>query len=277
MSECRHCQRGAKLPPSDPLPTPDVTQKGEPWYILNRPSSKKASYDTQNDALKVTYVPGRYGAVSGVEFKSNPFKSLPADSAVLSYSVYFPSDFPWTRGGKLPGFCIASEPGACATGGDWQYSAGSLRMMWREGGRAIGYVYIPLQAGLIGARWSAWGAQGADYKKVSIDTGDTGDDVWCKVDGGLVLKAGEWNDVTMVVAMNTPLLANGWISITVNGDTRTVKGVRWRVSSGVQVQNMLFATFFGGGDETWAADKETYSMFRNFSFKAPADLGASNL
>ena len=279
QSQCPKCRKGVRLPPAEPLPTPDLSRKSDPWYITSNMGSKPLSYDAAEGALRVDYIPGLWGSANGAEFKANPRQALPADSAVLSYSVYFPKDFPWQRGGKLPGFCVSDEPGSgCATGSEWAWGAGSFRMMWREGGRAIGYTYLPLQSGFVGARWSAWAAQGGDYKRVSIDTGSTGDDVFCKVDGGLWLKAGQWNEVTMVIAMNTPGLANGWLSMSVNGETRTVKDVRWRgLSSKVQVTSVLFATFFGGGDKSWAVKEETYAMFKDFKVTAPADLKASDL
>ena len=278
VSECPHCRKGIRNPPAESLPTPDLKPKSDPWYIMSNTESEPITYNSKDKTLRVDYIPGKFGSPNGADFRSNPRLALPSDSAVLSYSVFFPEDFPWTRGGKLPGFCISSEMNDCATGSEWAWGAGSLRMMWREGGRGIGYVYLPLQAGFIGARWSTWSAQGSSYKRVAKDTGNTGDDVFCKVDGGLRFKAGEWNDVTMVVAMNTPGFANGWISLTVNGDSRSVKGVRWRgLSSKVQVTSVLFASFFGGSDETWATDKKTYALFKDFKFSAPADLDASNI
>lgn len=280
VSDCPRCRRGVKLPPAEPLPTPDLATKTDPWYISTNTKTQPIAYDSSEQNLRVDYKPGKWGSANGADFKSNPRKALPADSAVLSYSVYFPENFPWKRGGKLPGFCISDSPGTnnCATGSDWQWGAGSLRMMWREGGRAIGYTYIPLQAGFVPLRWSTWGTQGSDYKRVASDTGSTGDDVFCKIDGGLILKAGEWNEITMVVAMNTPGLANGWISLTLNGETRTTKGVRWRgLSNKVQITSVLFATFFGGGDKTWSTDQKTYALFKDFKFSAPADLNAADL
>jgi len=57
----------------------------------------------------------------------------------FEYGIRFDSGFPWSKGGKVPGF----SGGAGYTGGApaWDGDGFSVRLMWREGGRIIPYVY----------------------------------------------------------------------------------------------------------------------------------------
>lgn len=136
VSECPHCRKGVRLPPAEPLPTPDIQKrKTAPWYIATHGlASQPISYDPKDETLRVDYIPNRFGSDNGADFKSNPHHALPADSAVLSYSVYFPKDFTWNRGGKLPGLCISNQPNTstCATGGKWASTCGGLTAHLQE-------------------------------------------------------------------------------------------------------------------------------------------------
>lgn len=229
-------------------------------------------------AVRVEYVPLLWGSASGVEFRANPLCRLPAESAIMSYSVYFPEDFPWVRGGKLPGLCIGGNATECATGSRWGWSSGSVRIMWRNNGNVIAYVYFPLQVGGAGGGYSAGVlAQGEGYREVARGDGFTGDDLFCASKGGLKLQAGVWNNITLVVAMSSVGTADGLISLTVNGETRTVKDVLWRTEKNVSINRYLFATFFGGNDISWAIQEPTYALFRKFRFEAPANISASTI
>lgn len=257
--------------PPEPLPLPDLQNPySRPWFITTSITSQPLSI--QDNALKVTYKQGRYGSNSGADFRSNPRQQLPADSATLSYSVYFPPDFPWNRGGKLPGLCIGDSPSACATGGQWLYAAGSFRVMWRGEGHAIAYLYIPLQVstGFRSTNQNVMRAQSKEYQRVSQSQGRSGVDVWCEVDGGLMLYADTWNNVSMTAIMSTPGKDDGYFSLTVNNSTRNVRNLRWRTTDTVKITSFYFSTFFGGGDSRWAVPHATYSLFRDFAFSAPA-------
>jgi hypothetical protein len=57
----------------------------------------------------------------------------------LEYEIRFDAGFPWSKGGKIPGL----SGGVGYTGGApaWAGDGFSVRMMWREDGRIIPYVY----------------------------------------------------------------------------------------------------------------------------------------
>lgn len=281
-SDLSLCPANVTLPATAPLPLPELTPEARgasPWFIstdISRQPLSVVTFDNQS-AIRVNYTQGLWGVQSGASFESNPFGALPAESAVLSYSVYFPPDFSWMRGGKLPGLCIGESVGDCATGGDWKPTAGSVRLMWRQDGAAIGYVYLPLQISPDGTSAGTFGVEGQAYQQVADTTGATGQGLYCINSGGLQLQAGQWNNITVVVVMSTPNATDGVISVTVNEVTRTVNDVLWRTSPQIKVSTVVFATFFGGNDASWAAPAPTYALFRNFRFAAPANLNQSTL
>jgi hypothetical protein len=61
------------------------------------------------------------------------------DDYTFEYEIRFDSGFPWSKGGKIPGI----SGGAGYTGGApaWDGDGFSVRIMWREDGRLIPYVY----------------------------------------------------------------------------------------------------------------------------------------
>lgn len=77
----------------------------------------------------------------GADFYSVPQNlALPLEQAsnvTLEYSVYFPADFAWALGGKLPGLYGGHE--GCS-GGDSAQTCFSTRMMWRTAG--AGELYL---------------------------------------------------------------------------------------------------------------------------------------
>jgi hypothetical protein len=150
--------------------------------------------------------------------------------------------------------------------------------MFKQEGRAIGYVYIPLQ--VAGASRGPDGiaavaaAQGPEFQKVSNLPSYTltGIDLWCKASGGLQFQAGEWNNVTVLIKLNDIGERNGIMSLTVNEQTRQMNDVLWRIDEKVGINKLLFATFFGGSDPEWMIREPSFSLFRNFEFAAPAPL-----
>lgn len=72
---------------------------------------------------------------------------VPKNEYTIEYEIRFDTGFPWSMGGKVPGF----SGGAGYTGGSGDGARSgdgfSVRMMWREGGRIIPYLY---HAGMTG-------------------------------------------------------------------------------------------------------------------------------
>lgn len=123
------------------LPIEWPLRRGEdPWRCQWTKNEDRISME--DGALRFNFVPGLYGLASGAAFRGNPFDSFPCDAATLSYSIFFPPDFNFVKGGKLPGMNIGCNPIDCSSGGEWSETGGSFRVMFRERGAAIGYMYV---------------------------------------------------------------------------------------------------------------------------------------
>ena len=75
------------------------------------------------------------------------------DTYTFEYEVLFDQNFPWSKGGKLPGL----SGGVGYTGGTpaWNGDGFSVRIMWREDGRLIPNVYHKEQPGNYGDTFGA--------------------------------------------------------------------------------------------------------------------------
>ncbi|KAI9433885.1 hypothetical protein H4582DRAFT_1983164 [Lactarius indigo] len=76
----------------------------------------------------------------GSQFYAAPLDLRNARSVTLAYSVFFPSDFEWVKGGKLPGL-YGGRTGC--SGGDAADDCFSTRLMWRARGAGELYLYAP--------------------------------------------------------------------------------------------------------------------------------------
>jgi hypothetical protein len=76
----------------------------------------------------------------GSQFYASPLDISRARSVTLEYKVFFPGDFEWVKGGKLPG--LYGERTGCS-GGDPALDCFSTRLMWRAGGAGELYLVSP--------------------------------------------------------------------------------------------------------------------------------------
>jgi hypothetical protein len=70
---------------------------------------------------------------------NSPFAK--ASTLTFEYKVFFPSDFEWVKGGKLPGL-YGGRTGC--SGGDAALDCFSTRLMWRAGGAGELYLVEPV-------------------------------------------------------------------------------------------------------------------------------------
>ena len=73
----------------------------------------------------------------GADFYATPLPLADVSNVTLEYSVFFPSNFDWVLGGKLPG--LYGGHMTCS-GGDDATQCFSTRLMWRSGG--AGELYL---------------------------------------------------------------------------------------------------------------------------------------
>jgi hypothetical protein len=192
-------------------------------------------------ALKVCYKKNNFGPFPGSNW-SVPFQKK-SDYARLSYEVYIPEDFDFVKGGKLPGLAggRANMGGDKPAGNDgW-----SVRFMFKEEGAICAYLYY-------------------------VDMPDRfGEKKFLKVNGILSkFIKGSWNRIELEVRMNQPGLTDGFIRCGLNGATGLeCDDIRFRLSERLGADQMLFSTFFGGGDASWAPSRDAWLLFGNFKLE----------
>lgn len=156
--------------------------------------------------------------------------SVPCDRAALEYTlcydVKFAADFDFAKGGKLPGL----GPEKPVTGGKPMRADGwSARLMWREDGKIISYVYHQDQPGRYG-----------DSKAAAR----------------VKFARGAYHAVTLQVTVNSAGdKADGRVAVYLDGrkliEHRKLC-LRGTDGNEALIERVLFSTFFGGSSPDWA-------------------------
>src|SRR6266702_892301 len=114
-----------------------VTPDAENIALANDP----ATWANAATMLQVFYPEGSINPArrpqGGSQFYAAPLDLRNARSVTFTYSVFFPSDFDWVKGGKLPGL-YGGRTGC--SGGDAADDCFSTRLMWRT--RGAGELYL---------------------------------------------------------------------------------------------------------------------------------------
>ncbi len=156
----------------------------------------------------------------------------PSECMHLSYLVRFAPDFPFVKGGKLPGL----GGGKGNTGGKMPNGSDgfSSRYMWRTGGAGEIYAYLPTSV----------------VCGTSLGRGE-----WH-------FERGVWNRLEQTVRLNKPGRSDGEISVWLNGQLVHVShGLRFRDTERLKNGQLIFETFFGGNTPDWAPQIDTYADF----------------
>lgn len=194
-----------------------------------------------------SYDPGsmiRAGAkMGGAEFLSS-LGVTGQDMMNLRYYVRFPLGFDFVKGGKLPGLYggTANTGGKIPNGTD----GFTTRYMWREQGNGEVYAYLP----------------------TSTNYGSSlGQGAWRFLPG-------QWTMIEQSVKLNTPGQHNGQVRVWVN--ERLVldqRDIVFRTVNTLKLQGIIFSTFFGGSDPSWATPVDTYVDFANFAVTSGSYIG----
>ncbi|KAH8995795.1 hypothetical protein EDB86DRAFT_3159440 [Lactarius hatsudake] len=117
-----------------------VTPDAENTALADDPST----WTNASTMLQVFYPEGSINPSrkpqGGSQFYAAPLDLRNARSVTFAYSVFFPSDFDWVKGGKLPGL-YGGRTGC--SGGDAADDCFSTRLMWRSRGAGELYLYAP--------------------------------------------------------------------------------------------------------------------------------------
>jgi hypothetical protein len=194
-------------------------------------------------ALHVRYPAGSHGQEAGGAGWRYPFGKH--EEAELRYTVRFDRDFDFVKGGKLPGLNGGPES---VTGGRPATGANgfSARLMWRKEGRGEGYIYHVNQPEKYGESF-AFPKDFRFPKETLIH-------------------------VRLAIMMNTVGKQDGhlriWIALGDKAEQLLVErtNMLWRHVPDYGVDSILFNTFHGGSDATWAPQRDVFAEFSEFRF-----------
>ena len=215
--------------------------------------------------VAITCGPREHGSKGGVILRSDS-TCRGAREIKLTFDVKFGETgkrFDFGRGGKV-GLGVQFGQGDIQ-GGDWLPTAASARLMFREDGRATGYVYYGKRAS---SKLDAVNDQHRDYALVAYPTGTGGHDLWLEGKSRRPplprFKSGAWQTVSLYCRMNTPNRQDGVIEVTIDGTTRRFDKMRW-LDDPAGVNNVQFCVWYGGSTDDWAPKTKQTFFFKNLT------------
>jgi hypothetical protein len=159
----------------------------------------------------------------------------PTDQLHLRYFVRFAEGFDFVKGGKLPGlYGGTTNTGRRIPDGTDGFST---RFMWRGKGDGEVYAYLPT----------------SEEHGTSLGRG-----TWRFVPG-------KWYAIEQRVHLNAPGRDDGDVTVWLDGkQVLKAEGLRFRTAESLHIEGLLFSTFFGGGDPTWATPRAVHIDFADF-------------
>ena len=199
--------------------------------IASRWSGERKSTTTENGVMVFTGVfkANQFGGPNGHNLR---IPIPPATETLLEYRLRFDNNYDFSRGGKIPGLAGGSAPTGCVSTNGSGFSA---RMMWRENGKLIGYVYDNNQSSACG----------------------TG------IDAGFSFKANQWYTVKERVKLNTGRAGDGILQIWVDDRMLISRSNLAYMNGGptAKIDWLLFHSFYGGSTADWAPSRDTSISF----------------
>ncbi|MBW0460811.1 hypothetical protein O181_000526 [Austropuccinia psidii MF-1] len=139
----------------------------------------------------------------GIGFYAQPINLAQAKSVTFSYSVFFPKDFDFVKGGKLPGLYGGKQ--GCS-GGENSNNCFSTRIMFRTDGMGELYLYAPKNK------------QGPGVCKTPPMSYCNAEYGFSLGRGAWTFQRGAWTNVRQDIWLNTDGKKNGRFAIWINGN-----------------------------------------------------------
>ncbi|KAF9578356.1 hypothetical protein BGW38_005882, partial [Lunasporangiospora selenospora] len=194
---------------------------------------------------------------------STNYKSIPVGGNGLSFvsDPFSGGSSPIVSGGKLPGVYGGSPKDGCS-GGKTSADCLTVRLMWREVGHGEVYAYIPTPPSSNFCKDD----QVMCNDKYGISVGR----------GMIYFTAGVWSHIDVVMELNEPASKqNGKLKVYLDGNrVITMDNVPYRTTGMVGFQGLMFSSFFGGADPSYATPVDTSVYFKNLQMSVgePATL-----
>ncbi|KAF9438052.1 hypothetical protein BGZ76_010001 [Entomortierella beljakovae] len=225
--------------------------------------------NSTEQVLKINYPKGSYAPsvgpiMGGTQFYAAPFgHETPFEKMMVSYDVLFPTGFDWVLGGKLPGIYGGTPYHGCSGGlQSTGTSCLTMRYMWRQAGTGEVYAYVPAESG----------SKFCNNPEVMCS-----DQYGKSIGRGLIyFPQGQWNHLDMVMELNEPAgNQNGTLRVHLNGkQVISLNNIPYRSTGMVGFQGLMFSSFFGGADPSYATPVDTNVYFKNIQLSVgqPAEL-----
>ena len=199
--------------------------------IAGRWTGERKSIKTEDGVMVFTGVfqANQFGGPNGHNLR---IPIPPAKETLLEYRIRFDGNYDFSRGGKIPGLAGGSAPTGCVSTNGSGFSA---RMMWRENGRLIGYVYDNNQSSACGAA----------------------------IEAGFSFKANQWYTLKERVKLNTGRTGNGVLQVWVDDRMVINRSNLAYMNEGpdAKIDWLLFHSFYGGSTADWAPSRNTSISF----------------
>ncbi len=251
------------------------------WGVLLPGAQTAIIDDNGNHAIRVTYPAGLFSDTgSGAGWRARLDQNH--QGLNLYFRARFVPGFQFVRGGKFHGLCSEN----CYTNGASVPGDGmSARFMWREvetgpGARAVVYTYHTDQPGVFGQDLPLL-QDGPNKMIIQADGGlyvpETGETYYLDYEARdtvgpwsvLRLEEDTWRSFRLRIYLNSPGMRNGSIQAWVDGAMAlNVNGFLFAVEGAPEadylLRYMLFQTFHGGGDASWAPSVDVYADYDDF-------------
>ena len=184
------------------------------------------SWDNSSSVIQVFYpaysIDPANRPQGGAEFYASPLEQLHAATNVsFEYSIFFPVDFDWVRGGKLPGLYGGHRR---CSGGDDARACFSTRLMWRRAGAGELYLVslflsVTVSALVSIADYFQYAPKRRQTEALCADLLSVCDTTYGLSVGrsSFYFTPGFWTHVKQTVVLNTPGRQDGQFRLAVNG------------------------------------------------------------
>lgn len=237
----------------------DFSQKDQTWNIIKNSYGKdNRMYELINNkyTMKVyypngSYIPSLSNPIGGTGFYASPLFLENAKKVTFEYEVFFPDNFNFVKGGKLPGLF----------GGNYNCSGGidlnkgdcfSSRYMFRENGNGELYLYL---------NKSNQNSHYCDSSNIICNDlyGDS-------IGRGLFsFETGIWTKLRQTIKLNSIDNFDGEIYIDINDiNVVYINDLKLRSYNFTNFIGIFFDTFFGGSTSDWATPFDQYIYYKNF-------------
>lgn len=199
----------------------------------NRFSIVDAADKSRGKVLRIKFEGNQRGVENGgVQWKTDIGKH---DELYVSFWLKFEDNFNFVIGGKVPGLRGGRPLGKVKPNGRDRFSG---RMMWRDQGKVVQYVYHPDQPA------------------------QAGDEMDWNLKGQRFFQPGKWHRVETRIKLNVPGKRNGIIQSWFDGKLALDRrNIRFRDINSLKIDIFDFSTFFGGGSDKWKTKKQEYAYY----------------